>query len=152
MATLLTLGELPAQQSASLDANEGPRAERDRDYDQPRRNFREDRRGNNDRTDRRGGGDRDRPSNEGPRLGLSLAPAGNEPGVVIAEVDPSGPAANFGFRPGDVILDVAGKTVSTPADVRTALSDARGEGKRSILMRIKSDRGTRFVAVPLDRA
>ena len=71
---------------------------------------------------------------------------------MIAEVDPTGPAADFGFRPGDVILDVAGKSVATPAEVRKALADARADGKRSILMRIKSERGTRFVAVPLSRA
>jgi serine protease Do len=92
-----------------------------------------------------------RPGNE-PRLGLSLAPAGNEPGVVIAEVDPRGPAAEFGFKAGDVILEVAGKSVGTPDDVRKALGDARSEGKRSVLMRVKSGQGTRFVAVPLGRA
>ena len=87
-----------------------------------------------------------------PRLGLSLAPAGSEPGVVVAEVDPSGPAADFGFKAGDVILEVAGKTVATPAEVRKALGKARAEGKRSVLMRVKSEQGTRFVAIPLGRA
>ncbi len=56
-------------------------------------------------------------SNE-PRLGLSLTPGGSEPGVVVAEVDPSGPAADFGFKAGDVILEVGGQTVATPAEVR----------------------------------
>ena len=53
-----------------------------------------------------------------PRLGLSLAPAdgSGEPGVVVTEVDPAGPAADFGFKAGDVILEVAGKTVATPAE------------------------------------
>ncbi len=55
-------------------------------------------------------------SNE-PRLGLSLTPGGSEPGVVVAEVDPSGPAADFGFKAGDVILEVGGQTVATPAEV-----------------------------------
>ncbi len=64
---------------------------------------------------RRRGGDRDRGE---PRLGLSLAPGGSEPGVVVAEVDPRGPAAEIGFRAGDVILDVAGRQVHNPADVR----------------------------------
>ena len=94
---------------------------------------------------------RPRPSDE-PRLGLSLAPGGNEPGVVVAEVDPSGPAADYGFKPGDVILEVAGKAVATPDELRKALGSARAEGKRSVLMRVKSEQGTRFVAVPLGRA
>jgi serine protease Do len=98
-----------------------------------------------DMPDREGRGD-------GGNLGLSLAPAGNEPGVVVTEVDPSSPSADFGFRPGDVILEVAGKTVATPAEVRRALSGARDEGKRSVLLRVKSDQGTRFVAIPLGRA
>jgi serine protease Do len=95
---------------------------------------------------RRGGSDE-------PRLGLSLAPGGGaERGVVIADVDPSGPAADFGFKPGDVILEVAGRSVSTPDDLRTALGKARAEGKQSVLLRVKSDRGTRYVAIPLGRA
>jgi serine protease Do len=95
------------------------------------------------------GGERDRGE---PRLGLSLAPGGSEPGVVVAEVDPRGPAAEIGLRAGDVILDVAGQQVRNPGDVSRALADARKDGKRSILMRIKSERGTRFVAIPLERA
>jgi serine protease Do len=101
------------------------------------------------RPDRRGG--RSERQDE-PRLGLSLAPAEREPGVVVAEVDPDSPAADFGFRAGDVILEVGGKTVSTPEDVRKALAAARSEGKRSVLMRVKSEQGTRYVAVPLGRA
>jgi serine protease Do len=89
---------------------------------------------------------------DGSHLGLSLAPAGREPGVVVAEVDPMSLAADFGFKPGDVILEVAGKTVGTPSEVRHALGKARAEGKRSVLMRVKSNQGTRFVAIPLGRA
>jgi serine protease Do len=90
-------------------------------------------------------------SNE-PRLGLSLTPGGSEPGVVVADVDPSGPAADFGFKAGDVILEVGGQTVATPAEVGKALGKAREDGKRSVLMRVKSEQGTRFVAIPLGRA
>ena len=48
-----------------------------------------------------------------------------------------------------MILDVGGKAVSTPADVRDALDDAHVDGKRTVLMRISSEEGTRLVAVPL---
>src|SRR5262249_16101155 len=92
-------------------------------------------------------------ADEEPRLGLSLAPSdGKERGVVVAEVDPSGPAADFGLKPGDVILEVAGKAVATPDELRKALGKAREEGKHSVLMRVKSEQGTRFVAIPLGRA
>jgi serine protease Do len=42
--------------------------------------------------------------------------------------------------------------VSTPADVRKSLADARKEGKRAVLFRVKSGQGTKFVALPLGNA
>jgi serine protease Do len=89
-----------------------------------------------------------------PRLGLALAPAsevdgaGNK-GVVVTSVDPNGPAAEHGFKTGDVILNVGGKSVANVGDVRTALSDASANGKHSVLMQVKTADATRFVAVPL---
>jgi len=102
--------------------------------------------------DRRGETDSERGA-----LGLTLAPADSVAGaegkgVVVTEVRPGGPAAERGFRSGDVILEVAGKPVSTPNDVRKAMADARKDGKKTVLMRVKSERGTRFVAVPAGRA
>ncbi len=89
-----------------------------------------------------------------PRLGLTLAPAGKgNQGVVVTNVDPNGIAADHGFKTGDVIVEVAGKAVGSPADVRTAITDAQKGGKRTVLMRVKSDDGaTRFVALRLGRA
>ena len=92
-----------------------------------------------------------------PRLGLSLAPAADvggagDQGVVVTQVDPDGAAAAHGFKTGDVILDVGGKSVTSPADVRKALADAQAGGSRTVLMRVKSEQGTRFVALPLGDA
>jgi serine protease Do len=50
-----------------------------------------------------------------------------------------------------VILEVAGRSVATPDDLRSALGKARSEGKQSVLLRVKSERGTRYVAIPLGR-
>jgi serine protease Do len=89
---------------------------------------------------------------EVPKLGLSLAPSRNGgEGVVVTQVDPNGTASDQ-FQTGDVILDVNGKAVATPADVRKAVSDAQSDGKRSVLMRVKSNQGTRFVAVAIGNA
>jgi serine protease Do len=77
---------------------------------------------------------------------------GEPPGVVVTQIDPDGPAAERGFRTGDVILDVGGKTVSTPADVRNALQQAHRQGKHTILMRVKSGDQTKFVALPVGNA
>jgi serine protease Do len=71
--------------------------------------------------------------------------------VVVTNVDPDGPAAERGFKTGDVILEVGGKAVSTPADVRNALNEARKDGKRTVLMRVKSGDTSRFVALPAGR-
>jgi serine protease Do len=89
-----------------------------------------------------------------PHIGLRLAPA-NEvagsggKGVVVTAVDPQGSAAEHGFQSGDVIVDVGGKAVGNASDVRKALSDARSQGKRAVLMRVKTADSVKFVALPI---
>jgi serine protease Do len=90
------------------------------------------------------------------KLGLTLAPAGRvagagADGVVVTGVDSSGVAADHGFSTGDVILEVAGKSVSSPADVRNVIASARTDGKRTVLLRVKKGDNTRFVALPVGR-
>jgi serine protease Do len=91
-----------------------------------------------------------------PSLGLTLAPgskvAGGGNGVVVTAVSAGGIAAEHGFQVGDVILEVGGKAVATPAEVRKSLADARSEGKHTVLFRVKSNEGTKFVALPLGNA
>ena len=89
-----------------------------------------------------------------PKLGLTLAPANSvagagKDGVVVTEVDPKSAAAERGFKERDVILEVAGKSVTNAGDVREAISAARTDNKNSVLMRVKSGGSSRFVAVPL---
>jgi serine protease Do len=92
-----------------------------------------------------------------PHLGVTLAPANDvagagAKGVVVTEVDPDGPAAEQGFQRGNIILDVGGKPVANVGDVRSALSEAKAQGKHQVLMRVKMGDATRFVAVPLGNA
>jgi len=89
-----------------------------------------------------------------PKLGLTVAPAksvdgAGKDGVVVTDVDPKSAAAERGFKEGDVILEVAGKSVTNAGDVREAINAARTDNKNSVLMRIKSGGSLRFVAVPL---
>jgi serine protease Do len=89
-----------------------------------------------------------------PKLGLTVAPANSvagagKDGVVVTEVDPKSAAAERGFKEGDVILEVAGKNVTSAGDVREALEAARTDNKNSVLMRVKSGGSSRFVALPL---
>jgi serine protease Do len=67
-------------------------------------------------------------------------------------VEPDGPAAQQGFQPGNVILDVGGKPVANAGDVRKALGEAKSQGKHQVLIRVKMGDATRFVALPLDNA
>ncbi len=100
---------------------------------------------------------REIPDSDIPKLGMKLAPASkvsgtDGTGVVVTDVADGGVAADHGFQVGDVILDVGGTAVSTPADVRKSLADARKEGKHAVLFRVKSREGTKFVALPLGNA
>jgi serine protease Do len=89
-----------------------------------------------------------------PHLGLTVAPAGQvagsgDKGVVVTSVDPNGTAAEHGLETGDVILDVSGKLVGSAGDVRTALADAKADGKHDVLMRVRTSQVTKFVALPI---
>ncbi|PAY10152.1 serine peptidase [Bradyrhizobium sp. UFLA03-84] len=89
-----------------------------------------------------------------PHLGMSVAPAGDgggvgNSGVVVTAIEPDGPAAEHGLQSGDVILAVGGKNVSSAADLRNALSEAKSEGKHDVLMHVKTSDNTHFVAMPI---
>jgi S1-C subfamily serine protease len=89
-------------------------------------------------------------------LGLSLESAakvaGSGPdGLVVTSVDPDGVAFEHGMKTGVVILDIAGNKVAAPVDINKAISDAQKNGKRTILLRLKSDTVTKFVALPITR-
>jgi serine protease Do len=119
----LTLGQLPNTQEAKADTD----------------------------NDDKGGATR---GTDVPRLGLTVAPANSvagagKEGVVVTEVDPKSAAAERGFKEGDVILEVAGKSVASAGEVRDAITAARDDNKNSVLMRVKSGGSSRFVAVPL---
>jgi serine protease Do len=92
-----------------------------------------------------------------PKLGITVAPAeevagsGSE-GVVVTEVDPDGVGSEHGLKSGDVILEVGGSKVATPEDVRKAIGEAQKNGKHAVLVRVKSDNTTKFVAIPFARA
>jgi serine protease Do len=89
-----------------------------------------------------------------PRLGLTVAPASSvagagKNGVVVTDVDPKSAAAERGFKEGDVILEVAGKSVANSADVREAVKTAHADNKNNVLMRVRSGNTSHYVAVPL---
>jgi serine protease Do len=78
-------------------------------------------------------------------LGLDVAPADDGAGVTITAVDPNSDAAQRGLKAGDVILEVAGTEVSSPADIRQAL---KGEDGKRVLLLIRSGDNQRYLALP----
>jgi serine protease Do len=82
------------------------------------------------------------------KLGLTLHAAHGQDGVVVAEVDPDGAAADKGLKQGDVILEVAGKPVNRPSEVADAIAAAKSDGKKSVLVRVKSNDGERYLTLP----
>jgi len=86
-------------------------------------------------------------------LGIQLAPAASVPGsgsrgVVVTDVDPSGTAADR-LKPGDVIVDVAGKPVRSVAEVRESIDAVKADGRKTVLMRVANGNSMRFVALPV---
>ncbi len=89
----------------------------------------------------------------GGKLGLSVAPAssvqgkGGE-GLVVMNVDPSGPAADTGIKEGDVILKVGTRDINSVKDLRQALAEAKTNGRNKALTLIKSGDAEHYIALP----
>ena len=67
-------------------------------------------------------------------------------GVQVANVDPSGPAAEAGFQRGDVIVEVDGAPVKSASDLRTALTKA---GDRPALVLVRRDGAALYLPLSL---
>jgi Do/DeqQ family serine protease len=83
-----------------------------------------------------------------PQIARELGIAGRREGVVVRDVNPDGAAAAAGLRPGDVIRQVNGAAVKTPAELRTALGAAT---ERPALLLVTRDNADIFVALRKDR-
>jgi serine protease Do len=87
------------------------------------------------------------------KLGVQLAPASDgQQGVAIVNVDPDGLAASKGLTSGDVIMEVAGKPVSSASEVKADIAKAKQDGKKSVLMLIKTAEASHFVAFEFPKA
>lgn len=101
---------------------------------------------------------------EEPRVvffGMEVVPADNpaaerlgvtaDQGLVVADLDRSGEAAQKGLRPGDLIREAGGQELSSIEDFRDAIAAAETDGRSAILLLVQGNAGQRYVALQLDR-
>jgi len=102
------------------------------------------------------------PAATGEAMGLGLAAVTPEArrtfnlddsaqGVLITKVDPDSDAADKGLQPGDIVMSVSNRSVRTPQDVQKTVADARGQGRKSVLLLVATAQGSRFVAVDIGK-
>jgi serine protease Do len=87
------------------------------------------------------------------KLGITVAPAARvmgigEEGLAVLRVDPAGKAAEAGIRPGDVILQLAGRQISSPDELVRALEEAVSQKKQHVLALVRRNDRQMFVALP----
>ncbi|MBP0614751.1 Do family serine endopeptidase [Jiella mangrovi] len=83
--------------------------------------------------------------------GLTLTPSDDGDGVVVTDIDPDSTAAEKGMQPGDVIVSVNGKAVTSRSDVSEALADAAKSGRKAALFQLRQGDQNRFVALPISK-
>ncbi|MFA7415261.1 MAG: Do family serine endopeptidase [Rhizobium sp.] len=84
-------------------------------------------------------------------MGISVAPAEDGKGLTIVDVDPDSAAADKGLTAGEKITSVNNQVVSSAADVMKVIEQAKKDGRTKALFQIESDKGSRFVALPIDQ-
>ncbi len=93
-------------------------------------------------------------------LGLKVAPMSqdlkdkyqlnaDQKGVVITDVSPSGPAAERGLKPGDVVVEVQQGEVGSVDDVQKRIDAVRKENRKSVLLLIQRQDGLQWVPLSL---
>ncbi len=73
-------------------------------------------------------------------------------GVLITKVDPESDAADKGLQPGEVLISVSNRTVHTPQDVEKSVAAAASSGRKSVLLLVAGDGGSRFIAVDIGKS
>jgi serine protease Do len=95
------------------------------------------------------------------RLGVMVQPLGDDlakqfglkarEGVLVAEVTPDSPAAKAGMKPGDAIVEFAGKAVSTPQELQSAVERSPA-GKQQTITIVRDGNRTTLNANPAELA
>ena len=87
-----------------------------------------------------------------PSVGLTVAPAQEGNGLVIAKVDPESDAASQGIFEGERIASINNRKVSDIDDAKAILNDVQKSNREHALFQIEGERGSRFVALPVQQS
>lgn len=82
-------------------------------------------------------------------LGLSVAAKGNR--VVVADVNPQSVASEKGIRAGDEIVSINGRDTRSVNDVGREIARAMEDDRKAVLLQIRNNQRSRFVALPVER-
>ncbi|MDP1964260.1 MAG: PDZ domain-containing protein, partial [Reyranella sp.] len=72
-------------------------------------------------------------------------------GVIVTKVAPNSPAAEKQLQPGDVILEVDQKPVTTPAEITDIVAKLQQQKKKSVLLFVERQGDPRFAALRLTK-
>ncbi len=72
-------------------------------------------------------------------------------GVVVTDVDASGPAAEKGLTPGDVIIEIDQQAVASPEEVDKRVAQAKANGYRVVTMLVYRQGEYQWVALRIDQ-
>jgi serine protease Do len=70
-------------------------------------------------------------------------------GIVVTDVSATGIAADRGLKPGDVIVEVQQQSVAAPGDLQKRIAEAKGQGRKSVLLLVQNKDGMRWVPLPV---
>ena len=79
-------------------------------------------------------------------LGLKLRRG--QDGVLVTDVDPDSAAAEKGLKEGDLILEVAGKSVTRPSEVAQAIEHYQERRQKERSDACEVEEGEHFLALP----
>ena len=97
------------------------------------------------------------PEGQSSKLGMAVAPASRvmgigEQGLAVLRVDPNGKAAEIGLRPGDIILQVAGKDVSSSTGPSGCPPRGHHTEKQHLLALVRRSDREVFLALPVTQS
>jgi serine protease Do len=82
-----------------------------------------------------------------PQLSKKFDIGADAKGVVITDIKKDSDAAEKRLRPGDLIVEVNQKEVKSPGDVAKLVEEAKGKGRRMVLLLVDQDGDMRFIPV-----